>query len=290
LQKSETVYDVDVDREPISIPLPEDAWYVRNIEDAQRFGNANWSPDWPSAARLTLAYGRASKGAGTDPLPPIAGMIAVDPFVMKNVMPGVGRYHTRGGRPITGRNVVPFLLHKAYGVHPLRGVRRAVLIDVVTRFYTALLNPAHPTELLQGMGASLAGKHMQIWLADRDEQRYVERMGWDGSIARARRSDYIYVVEQNVGGNKLNYVEQQRHTMDVRIDGNDAVVSTEVEVSNPVVLPQPGYWLGDGRARARRAPGHSRTRDMAQRPSSRALRARQESVVGDARDPPARKR
>ena len=86
---------------------------------------------------------------------------------------------------------------------------------------------------------------MQIWLRDRREQRYVERMNWDGGIEPSREGDYLYVVEQNVGGNKLNYVERQLHEMDVRFEGESAIVSTSVEVSNDVVLPQPGYWLGD---------------------------------------------
>src|SRR5918992_5082640 len=73
LVRSRTVYDIDVERERIDIPLPEEAWYVRAIEDAQRFGNANWSPDWPLSAKVTVAYGDASRGSGARPLPPIAG-------------------------------------------------------------------------------------------------------------------------------------------------------------------------------------------------------------------------
>ena len=245
LERSGTVYDVDVDRDPVDITLPDDAWYVRGIEDAQRFGNANWSPDWPSSARLTVAYGRASPGRGRRALPPIAGVLAVDPVAMRELMPGVGPYKTEGGRTLTRDNVMPFLLHKAYSVHPRRGVRRAVLKDVIERFYDGLLDPRHPTELLQGFGRALAGKHMQIWLSKEDEQRYVERMNWDGGIEPAEAGDYLYVVQQNVGGNKLNYVERQVHEMDVRFTGRAALVSTSVEVLNAVVLPQPGYWLGD---------------------------------------------
>jgi predicted lipoprotein with Yx(FWY)xxD motif len=86
---------------------------------------------------------------------------------------------------------------------------------------------------------------MQIWMADRTEQAFVERMKWDGSIQRARNSDYLYVVQQNVGGNKLNYFEDQTHTMDVAISGSDALVSTEVSIHNGVVLPAPRYVEGD---------------------------------------------
>jgi hypothetical protein len=70
-------------------------------------------------------------------------------------------------------------------------------------------------------------------------------MEWDGAIQPARNSDYLYVVQQNVGGNKLNYFEDQTHTMDVAISGSDALVSTEVSIHNGVVLPAPRYVEGD---------------------------------------------
>ncbi|MCA1705429.1 MAG: DUF4012 domain-containing protein, partial [Actinobacteria bacterium] len=42
---SQSVYNVDKDRIQFpDVPVPEGAWYVREIPDAQRFGNANWSP------------------------------------------------------------------------------------------------------------------------------------------------------------------------------------------------------------------------------------------------------
>ncbi|MEO8322934.1 MAG: DUF4012 domain-containing protein, partial [Actinomycetota bacterium] len=55
-----SVYDIDEDRKQFDIPLPDDAWIVRQIPDAQRFGNSNWSPDWPLSARVMLDYAKAA--------------------------------------------------------------------------------------------------------------------------------------------------------------------------------------------------------------------------------------
>jgi hypothetical protein len=240
LRPSKTVYKIDQDRRTLDVALPGDAWYVAGIEDSQRFGNANWSPDWPLSARLMLRYAQAS-----DPdFPPIDGVIAVDPLLMRELMPGVGAFRLASHRQISQSKIVPYVLHRAYQLHPNPGLRRKHLKDLVDRFYRNLLAPAHPTELLEGLGAGLVSKHMQIYLRRRDEMSFVERMNWDGAIER-RPGDYLFVVEQNVGGNKLDYSSRQTHTMDIELRGRDALVAVKVRVHNDVSLPQSNYWLGN---------------------------------------------
>lgn len=241
LQRGGSIYDIDENRDPISIPLPEDAWYVQAIEDAQRFGNANWSPDWPLSAKLTIDYGRASEAD----FPEIDGVIAVDPVTMRDLMPGTGPFRTKSGNRISSGKVVHFLLYKAYASFPAAPQRRAVLKQVVEGFYKKLLKPDHPTRLVEGMGSALSTKHMQIWLRDPTEQKFIERMDWDGAIEAEPAGDYVYVVEQNVGGNKLDYFDGNHTTVGVSFSGSDAMVSTEIAVANNIFLPQPRWPLGD---------------------------------------------
>ena len=237
-----TIYNIDRDRQQISIPLPEDAWYVRGIPDAQRFGNANWSPDWPLSAQLTLDYAQAS-----DPdFPDVDGAFAVDPVLMQKLMPGVGQFHTQPKNMyITANRVLHLLIYKAYASYPIPKYRRARLSEVVDNFYEHMVKPKHPTELAQGFGDALAEKHMQMWFSDPKEQAFAELMNWDGAIEPARRSDYLFVVEQNVGGNKLDYFADNTITYNVQFDGDDAAVSTSTKVENRVFLPQPIYPMGD---------------------------------------------
>lgn len=243
LDSSSSVYKIDENREPISIPLPDDAWYVAGIPDAQRFGNSNWSPDWPLTSNLTLSYGRASKPS----FQTFDGVIGVDPIAMELLLPGAGGYslgaNERGLR-INATKVVHYVLNKAYATKPNAGRRRAVLQDIVEGFYRSLLKPSKPSELAGGMGESLGSKHMQVWLRAGREQAFIRRMNWDGSIQRAKNNDYLYIVEQNVGGNKLNYFEEMKSSMDVTLSQSAAEVTTRVHVANDVFLPQPRYVLG----------------------------------------------
>ncbi|MEA2487868.1 MAG: hypothetical protein QOF16_1522 [Actinomycetota bacterium] len=242
LEKTKTVYNVDQNRQQISIPLPADAWYVSGIPDAQRFGNANWSPDWPFSAQLTLDYASATVGPS---FPHIDGMIGVDPTVMQYLLNGAGRFHIKAGNYISPNKILQLLLYRLYASYPIAGQRRVVLHDIVNKFYDHMLHPAHATQLVKGMGNALAQKHMQVWFSDPAEESFVKRMKWDGALSTAQNSDYVDVVEQNVGGNKLDYFATQTNTMHVQIDGSDAQDSTTVQIHNGVWLPQPRYSMGD---------------------------------------------
>jgi hypothetical protein len=70
-------------------------------------------------------------------------------------------------------------------------------------------------------------------------------MDWDGGLDEAKDADYFNVVEQNVGGNKLDYFQQQTDTLEVTFDGDDALDTATVDLTNATYLPQPRYVMGD---------------------------------------------
>ncbi|MGH2755004.1 MAG: DUF4012 domain-containing protein [Actinomycetota bacterium] len=273
--KTSTVYDVDKNREQISIPLPDDAWYVAGIPDAQRFGNANWSPDWPLSADLTLDYLEATPTARG--LPEIDGFFLLDPLVMQELLPGTGPYRIKAGSRISQRTAVHFLLYRAYAKEPVVAAKRRILLNqVVKGFEERMLDPLHPTELVQGLGTALTEKHMQVWMADPAEQRFIERMDWDAGIRDAANKDYLYVVQQNVSGSKLDSFATQTTTMDVAFEGDDARVSTEMKLHNGVFLPQPRYAMGD----AQRPAACALARCPAHRPMLNLYVPRDASFIG----------
>jgi hypothetical protein len=247
IQKESDVYDVDTNRTPYNIDLPPDAWYQQAIEDSRRFGNANWSPDWPFAAELTVRYAQAADAANADfGLPPIDGVLLVDPMTMENLMPGVGSFYSDKHKVyVTRETVVEYLLYRAYAAKPVPRVRKARLKDIVDTFYDKMLKPERPSDLVRGFGEALTEKHMQIWLANPAEQSFIKRMNWDAALQDAKKSDYLNVVQQNVGGNKLDYHAGQETVMTITPEGNDVRVSTEVRITNNVFLPQPRWALGN---------------------------------------------
>ena len=240
LDGPQTVYKIDRGREQQDIPLPDDAWYVRGIPDARRFGNANWSPDWPLSAQLTIDYALTR-----EPDLEVDGFIAMTPSVLQNLVQSTGSFRTKWGIQVTRETAVPFLLHHAYGQFPQPKVRRTALEQVVKGFFDRVLQPKNPIRLVRGLSRGLAQKDVQIWMAAEEEQGFITQMGWDGAIQKARRKDYIGVVQQNVGGNKLDYFAEQTTDMEVAFDGSDALTSTTVEIHNGVVPPQATWAMGN---------------------------------------------
>jgi hypothetical protein len=247
IQQESDVYDVDKNRTPYDIDLPPDAWYQQAIEDSRRFGNANWSPDWPFAAELTVRYAQAADAANPGfGLPRIDGVLLVDPLTMESLMAGVGKFYSDKYKVyVTKETVVEYLLYRAYAAKPVPRVRKARLKDIVDTFYDKMLKPTRPSDLVRGFGEALAEKHMQIWLVNPTEQAFVKRMNWDAALQDAKKSDYLNVVQQNVGGNKLDYHASQETVMRVTPEGDDVRVATEVRITNNVFLPQPRWALGN---------------------------------------------
>jgi hypothetical protein len=243
---TESVYEIDRDRTLLDIPLPEDAFYVREIPDAQRFGNANWSPDWPLSAGVMLDYARAADDRlpGVR-LPQIDGFIAVDPVALEELLPGVGPFIVCRRHRMTAGEIVEFTMYRAYGEWPTPAKRRRCLREVVDKFIDGAVGNPRATLLLEGAGGALTHKHIQIWMADAAEEAFVKRMDWDGAIEPAENSDYLYVVEQNVGGNKLDYFAENLTEATIELTETDALVSTTTRVHNGVFMPQPRRILGD---------------------------------------------
>lgn len=281
IRKGESVYDIDRERRLLDIPLPKDAWHVRGIEDAHRFGNANWSPDWPLSARIMLdyAYEAGRTVPGTPPIPRFDGVIALDPNVMELLLPGTGDFRTsRFGHIIQPGGAVHFLLYKAYASHPLSSSRRAALRSVVQDFVARVFDPTHPTDLVTGLGKALREKHMMIWMKNPSEEQFIKRMGWDGAIREAKGGDYFYLVGQNVGGNKFDYYADQKTDLDIRIDGSDALVKASTSIYNGTFFPQTKHVLGDSGKRTvgggRRTPLHESMLNLYVRPEARLIQAK----------------
>ena len=265
IAEDKSVYDVDTEnRKQLDIDIPPDDWYVAGIEDAQRFGNANWSPDWPTSAKLMLEYAYTAEAEikSVPDIPDFDGVITLDPKVMELLIPGTGPFRVGGqfSNRITANNAVNFLLYKAYASYPRTKVRRGVLKRTVRTFNEAMLDPKHPTELVTGLGTALDTKHMFMWMKNPDLQAFVERMNWDASIDPAKNKDYVYVVEQNVGGNKFDYHADNTTTMDISLTDTDATTTTEMRIDNDTFFPQPSWAVGDSGKRDpagnRRVPTH----------------------------------
>ena len=221
---SYTVFNPDIDH-PLAPPD------LQQTMDAQLllFRDANWSVDFPTSASVAQSLYQLDMGTATD------GVIAFDLEATQRMMtaleplalPGYAEPLTAGNvlaamrsvwnEPTTTDNTVresgtsDWWLHRKDFMGDLAGAARSKLEN----------GQIDMGKLARALYSSLQEKHLLIALNDRAGQAALEAAGWSGKV-EAGRSDFLLVVDSNVGWNKVNSVVQRRtvYTVTPQADGS----------------------------------------------------------------------
>jgi hypothetical protein len=156
---------------------------------------------------------------------------------------------------------VDWSLNKIFFLYPNGNVRHDVLATVAQAVWQRILSGSlDPRRLASAMSRSLAGNHLSIYAADQSTEALVTRLGLSGELASAP-GDYLLVVGQNVGENKLDYYAQRKVTYKARVaDDDSAEVTLDVSLTNtaPLGVALPNQ-LGGARPALGLAAGTNRT-------------------------------
>lgn len=184
------------------LKAPEDftARYAR-FRPEYTWTNVNLSPDFPTDAGVMAGLYPQSGGA------PVDGVIAIDPAVLAAVLNVVGPIQVPSWpTPITAANALQTLLFDQYEAYPTSDVRVDFLGDVAQEAWRRLTTGGLPPvpQLVAALGPAIGQKHLLLASAHPDEQKLFDDMGATGRIAPVD-GDFIGLVTQNAGGNKIDY-------------------------------------------------------------------------------------
>jgi hypothetical protein len=230
-------------------PLPE---AVYTNEGAWLFRDANWSPDFPLAARTERFFFGADTGVWA------TTVVAMDDSVMSNLLEAVGPlYLPAYGRWVTAANVNPLATYyvKASAYHgPLTvGTPDTIAKQFFGWVLRALISRLQtlPVDRWARLGHTLASP-----MASRDITLYdlrpavedaIRASGADGSLAPVP-GDFLYVVDDNRSYNKINPYISESLRYDVMITSRrrpEAVVRIRYRV-NPSPADLEGFGPGFG--------------------------------------------
>ncbi len=167
--------------------------------------DANWSPDFPTTARVSREMYQLGQGVAVD------GVIAVDLTAIEYIVGAIGpiRLETYGEK--VGREDLVDKL-KSYWTSPptqegdwwshRKDFMAALAEGVFTKLRTEL-DHRQGLDLLLALWRSLEEKHLLIYVDDPDAKRFLAEHNWDGAI-RPAEGDYLFVVDTNVGYNKVD--------------------------------------------------------------------------------------
>jgi hypothetical protein len=187
------------------------------------FRDANWSPDFPTAAQVAEHILASDQGITVD------GVIAVDQRALQMLVSAMEPLMVDSSEvPITGANVLNFI--RDSWTEPEVGVtwaeswtewathRKDFMMNLVGAMLDRAQNePASMdmAKLADALWRGLKERHILIYIHDPEAARLVKAQQWDGALVEAQ-GDYLQVVDANVGFNKVD--PNVYRAIDYRVD------------------------------------------------------------------------
>lgn len=232
-------------------PAPEPLRRIMGIE-LLFLRDANWSPDFPTSARVIQALYQQDQGRETD------GVIALDPAAVQQLVAALGSIQVADAEePITKDNVLARM--KAAWEQPAEGVtieqnarewwrRRKDFMPVLAQAIVQRLS-AGDVDLVrvgEAIRQAAAEKHLLIYLNDPMAQEAITALGWDGGLHSGDR-DFLAVFDSNVGYTKVNAVVTRQMDYTVAWEADGWIAHLVLTYTHPVRVDldtcelRPGY-------------------------------------------------
>jgi hypothetical protein len=193
-------------------PYPKAPWQLNDYMMAQilLFRDSNWFTDFPKTvewAKFLYAYTGSKQ---------VDGVITVDQHVVEELLKIVGPVNVVGvDEPISAQNVLTFMRTSKVNTPPA-GVSRQEWDR--KQFISWLADPLIHKLLSvdsenwrpfsQVLIQLLDEKHILLQFNDPEMSALIAKRGWDGAVRPEPNSDFLMVVDSNVGFNKTNALTQ----------------------------------------------------------------------------------
>ncbi len=210
--------------------------------------DANWDPDFASAAAIVAWFMEQGGEANID------GIFAVNQLTVNQLISIFGPIKLNTyDETITDKNF--YRLAQRYAETRIegnktdkRGFLGAVGVALEERIKSAKLN-----QLIQL--ASLTVKELEkgeilVWMKDEKMQKEIEFRGWGGKLEAGwnQQSDFLYLVESNLGANKANCCVTRDVTHDLIHDGHMIKEKVTIKWKNESEFEHPkppDFWGGN---------------------------------------------
>lgn len=212
--------------EPIKEHLGEANWFLRD---------SNWDPDFPTSAS------RAEWFLGKEIGKSVNGVISLDLEAAKSLLRITGPVALPDfGQEINADNLYEKTQSEVEESFFPGSQKKASFLTALAR---QLLEKSFslPREENASLGKSLAdnleGRHIQIFLHQKEAQSAISGLGYDGSFQTPSClgncfADFVGLAEANVGVNKANYFIKREMSMEAKIEGDTINRSLSVSYEN----------------------------------------------------------
>lgn len=237
-EDSYAIYRDDVDHPLAPAPLKRymeiEILFLRDI---------NWSPDFPTTARLAASLYAQDAGVQVD------GVVSLDLRAVALLVGALAPLQVaESDLTLTPDNVMTTIMHfwnrpptstveeetelleeRQDWLYKRKDFIPLIAESAMDRLQSGDFNPAR---LIEGIAAALNERAVQIWLTDPDATALLAQQGWDGGLHPQQGADYVALVDTNMGYNKVDAVIERQLTYTVDwSNGPTAPAQATVSVS-----------------------------------------------------------
>ena len=223
------IYNPDGQLDVKSINTPQPAPIEEFLEEERlHIRNANWNPDFEQTAKtIEDLFFKVDRSQ-------FDGVFAIDLHVAKQLLDVTGPiYLTAYDEEITAENMYERLqFHSEFNYEPGSNQKKTILTTFGTKLIETIL--ATPREefpkLFNALKTSLDQKHILVYLPNVGFKATVAKNNWDGTIQKVP-TDYLYVVNSNLGGTKANYFVENNMEYEIQSKTRDGLLRAELTLT-----------------------------------------------------------
>lgn len=217
----------------------------RELLPEQFWQNVTGTADLPTVAQAVRQLWSQSGGGHLD------GVMAVDPYALAALLELTGPLALEGlDEPLSAQNAARFLLRDQYLRFDVTAERVDFLAEAARTVFDALTTGDLPgaRRVSEAVGPVVRSRRLVLHSFHPDEQDLFERLGADGSVPPADRSDFLSVRSSNRAPNKLDSMLERTLDYSVTVDPATGAARARLSVklrnaAPPSGLPQ--YIVGN---------------------------------------------
>ncbi len=200
------------------------SWWIRYSEPIYAAWDGSWYADYPSTASMALRY----YNEGGNPQSPASGVIAIDIQAFEYLLSALGEVVVPGyGDVVTTENfrdVIYAIRADGRDQQAHKQFLAALYRQIFADWQTYATDPEVSARIFGVLLRALQEKHIMLYFEDQGLARAVDLLGWSGAQRSAAGSDYLMVVDANLG-NKSNRSVRRQITYDVQIQPDGTLIN-----------------------------------------------------------------
>ena len=214
--------------EPLKTLLGEEhSWAMRD---------ANWDADFPTSARQLEWFYTLETGEEID------GVIAINTNIVQELLEVLEPVTIDDGTVVTKANFFDESEAHHLTFEPGSTQKKDFLGNLTDKLLDKLGEKDNEALLNVGflVEEMLQERELFIYLNDPAASRIIAKRGWDGGVAQ-HEGEYLFIVENNLGGNKVNKYIERKIVQIVNLEEDIATHNLTIEYTNNSETPD---WPG----------------------------------------------